>query len=199
MIVFVSGGARSGKSRFAEEKAIQVYEQQKHGDFRGRLVYVATAKNSDTEMAERIRYHQEGRSDIWQTIEEPFDLASVPLNTGMGDVILIDCLTIWLSNMLYQTQSHRSTSLLMTMEKSERSHYLIEIVDSFIEKAVAKQQTLVFVSNDVNEGNLVVVDPLVSDYINELEKIHRHIVDRADSAIQVTAGVPLHWKGEESP
>lgn len=194
MIVFVSGGARSGKSRFAEEKAMEICQQSHGGDIQGGLVYVATARKTDGEMTERIRYHQEDRSEIWHTIEEPFDLACIPGLTGIGDIVLVDCLTIWLSNMLYQTSSFISEK----MEGSKQLIDVISLIDQFIEGAEEKRQTIIFVSNDVNEGEPALVDPMVREYIYTLEKVHRHIVDRAYSAVQVIAGVPLDWKGEKS-
>lgn len=196
MILFVSGGARSGKSRFAEEKAIELYERRKQEELPGRLVYVATARVTDTEMAQRIDYHQEDRSELWDTIEEPFDLTSIPGKSGIGDVLLVDCLTIWLSNMLYQTQANDIS--FMPVEIGKQSNYLVSMIDSLIGGAEKKQQVIIFVSNDLNEGEPTVIEPMVSDYVYVMEKVHRHIVDRADSAIQVIAGIPLEWKGEGS-
>ncbi|WP_416148842.1 bifunctional adenosylcobinamide kinase/adenosylcobinamide-phosphate guanylyltransferase [Salipaludibacillus sp. HK11] len=196
MIVFVSGAARSGKSRFAEEKALEIYREQKSAT--AELVYVATSRKTDHEMIERIRFHQEDRSESWQTIEEPFDLTSVPLKTGMGDVVLVDCLTIWLSNMLYQTDPHSYLFSATMKGESNQSYYLINLIDRFIDLAKVKQQTLIFVTNDLNEGEQTLVDAMVSEYIYVLEKIHQHIVDRADSAVQVIAGIPIDWKGEKS-
>lgn len=196
LIAFVSGGARSGKSRYAEEKAIEVYEQRQQAELPGQLVYIATAKVTDNEMAERIRYHREDRSEAWETIEEAFDLTSVPLKTGVGDVVLVDCLTIWLSNMLYQTPSQGSSPLPVNRERAIVKD-LIRTVDHLINSAIKKRQTVIFVSNDVNEGEPAVIDPMVNDYVYVLERLHRHIADQADSAIQVIAGIPIEWKGEE--
>ncbi|WP_280770267.1 bifunctional adenosylcobinamide kinase/adenosylcobinamide-phosphate guanylyltransferase [Salipaludibacillus daqingensis] len=192
MIIFVSGGARSGKSRFAEEKAMMIHHQR---DIPSRLVYVATAKITDDEMAERIRFHKEDRTESWHTIEEPFDLASIPLKTKIGDVVLIDCLTIWLSNMLYSSDTHGSSFFTEFNEVNQIG--VINMLQTLIMKAKEKHQTLIFVSNDVNEGEPMVMDSMVLDYIYELERIHQYVVKQADSAVQVIAGMALEWKGEE--
>ena len=91
-IVFITGGARSGKSRFAEELARQ---------FPGAKAYLATAQALDEEMTERIRRHRENRPDDWQTLEEPLKVADCISKEGSRfDLILLDCLTLWISNLL---------------------------------------------------------------------------------------------------
>jgi adenosylcobinamide kinase/adenosylcobinamide-phosphate guanylyltransferase len=91
-IVFITGGARSGKSRFAEELARQ---------FPGARAYLATAQALDEEMAERIRRHRENRPSDWQTLEEPMGVAGCIEEEGERfDLILLDCLTLWISNLL---------------------------------------------------------------------------------------------------
>jgi adenosylcobinamide kinase/adenosylcobinamide-phosphate guanylyltransferase len=99
-LVFVIGGARSGKSSFALKEAARVQD---------RKVYIATAEAIDAEMKERIRKHKAERGSDWDTHEEPIKLSEVI--AGFADrykVILIDCLTIWLSNILLRTQVEES-------------------------------------------------------------------------------------------
>jgi adenosylcobinamide kinase/adenosylcobinamide-phosphate guanylyltransferase len=91
-IVFITGGARSGKSRFAEELARQ---------FPGAKAYLATAQGLDEEMSDRIRRHRENRPADWQTLEEPLKVADCISKEGNRfDLILLDCLTLWISNLL---------------------------------------------------------------------------------------------------
>ena len=91
-IVFITGGARSGKSGYAQKRAEQ------HD---GKLLYVATAEVRDTEMADRVEKHQEARGERWRSLEEPIALADrVPAATEGCSTVLIDCLTLWLSNLL---------------------------------------------------------------------------------------------------
>ncbi|MBV5336105.1 bifunctional adenosylcobinamide kinase/adenosylcobinamide-phosphate guanylyltransferase, partial [bacterium] len=91
-VLFVLGGARSGKSRFAEGRATAVGLPR---------VYLATAQAWDGEMAERIARHRDDRGPDWRTVEEPLDLPGALLREGgAGRVVLVDCLTLWLSNLM---------------------------------------------------------------------------------------------------
>jgi adenosylcobinamide kinase/adenosylcobinamide-phosphate guanylyltransferase len=91
-IILVTGGARSGKSKYAEQRAREL------GD---RRVYVATAQARDDEMRERIAAHQKRRGSEWITVEEPVELTATLLaQRGRTDCALVDCLTLWLSNLL---------------------------------------------------------------------------------------------------
>ena len=89
-VVLVLGGARSGKSRFAESLL---------AERAGRRIYVATAEAGDEEMRRRISHHQTRRGEGWRTIEAPLDLATTIAQAG-DDAVLVDCLTLWVSNLL---------------------------------------------------------------------------------------------------
>jgi adenosylcobinamide kinase/adenosylcobinamide-phosphate guanylyltransferase len=89
-LVLVGGGARSGKSRWALDRA------RKHG---GRLVYIATAEALDDEMSKRIARHRSERGDEFRTVEEPRELARA-IRSAQGDAIVVDCLTLWLANVM---------------------------------------------------------------------------------------------------
>jgi len=95
----VLGGARSGKSRWAEELSQQVAAQN---DSDKPVIYLATATAGDHEMATRIEHHRQRRDDRWQTLEEPLYLAHVYRALPEGSTVLIDCLTLWLSNCLQE-------------------------------------------------------------------------------------------------
>jgi adenosylcobinamide kinase/adenosylcobinamide-phosphate guanylyltransferase len=91
-IIFITGGARSGKSRLAESIA---------EDLGAPLCYIATGQAKDTEMAKRIAAHRARRGDIWQTVEEPLELArAISSRDDQYEAILIDCITLWISNLL---------------------------------------------------------------------------------------------------
>ncbi len=90
-LILVGGGARSGKSRWALDRA------RRRG---GRLIYVATAEALDEEMAARIARHRAERCSDFETVEEPLDLARA-IRSASGDAIVVDCLTLWLSNMMH--------------------------------------------------------------------------------------------------
>ena len=176
MIAFISGGARSGKSQFAENMALSLKKDKK-----GTIYYLATARKSDEEMVERILIHRREREKIWSTVEEPYDLEKILKNCDRHDVILIDCLTIWLSNVMFD--------LRYELTKLE------EEVLCWIRLAIKKQFSLVIVSNEVNEG-IPLSDEFVLTYIYSLQKLHQLIVKHADVAVEVQAGIPTYWKGE---
>lgn len=91
-IILITGGTRSGKSKYAEQRA---------GELGERRLYVATAEAKDQEMAQRIAEHRQRRGNRWVTVEEPVDLAAaLAARHGQTDCALVDCLTLWLSNLL---------------------------------------------------------------------------------------------------
>src|SRR5690554_6228705 len=110
MIVFISGGARSGKSQFAEGKAEALQHIRN-----GRKVYVATANISDEEMRGRAIDHQASRGGDWETVELPIFLDKLPALLRERDVVLIDCLTVWLSQVLYDRKEHDPISILSSL------------------------------------------------------------------------------------
>ncbi|HZH58066.1 MAG TPA: bifunctional adenosylcobinamide kinase/adenosylcobinamide-phosphate guanylyltransferase [Metabacillus sp.] len=177
MIVFISGGARSGKSHFAEQTALSFAKKNN-----GNLYYLATAKKSDDEMVERIQIHQQDRGKTWITIEEPYYLEEHLMTCEKDDVVLIDCLTIWLSNVMF--------------EMNDRITKLEEMVREWIRLARKKQFSLVIVSNEVN-GRSPFLDEAVFTYMYTLQKLHQLIVEQSELAVEVQAGIPTYWKGEE--
>ncbi|MFC2949168.1 bifunctional adenosylcobinamide kinase/adenosylcobinamide-phosphate guanylyltransferase [Virgibacillus sediminis] len=180
MISFISGGARSGKSHFSEQTALSFYNKaQEHQQDSG-LYYIATAKRSDEEMEERIWIHQKQRINTWKTVEESTDLVPFLSNCKKGDVILIDCLTIWLSNVLFERQ--------YSMDKIEIA------VNSWIKLAREKQFHLLIVSNDINE-EIPSSDQVVYTYMYCLQHLHQIIVQQSELVVQVQVGIPTYWKG----
>ncbi|MDT8859292.1 bifunctional adenosylcobinamide kinase/adenosylcobinamide-phosphate guanylyltransferase [Alkalihalobacillus sp. MEB130] len=181
MIIFVSGGARSGKSRFAEELAVSIYRTQQEKTNKGRLYYIATSKRSDTEMEERIKIHQNMRVKEWETHEESYGFHSFLDSCKKTDVILVDCLTIWVSNVMFDLH-YNSKQIEM-------------IVNEWVKIAWDNDFHLIFVSNDVNE-ELPHSSQGVQQYMYMLQVVHKIIVQQADKAIQVIAGLPTYWKGK---
>lgn len=190
MIIFISGGARSGKSSYAEKIALEMHEKTKQqklvdNSLSPRLYYLATAEALDQEMAERIKRHQEQRNLnrkttlSWETIEEPYDITHVLRSCQDGDVVLIDCVTVWLNNVMFR--------LKQPIELIQKE------VESWINTARDQRLELIIVSNDLNEG-MPSSYCVVQQYIKGLQWIHRLMVTEADQAIQVIAGIPFNWK-----
>jgi len=165
-LTFVLGGARSGKSRYAESLITTLPPP---------WVYVATAEAGDDEMAERIKSHRKRRGVQWRTVEAPRELAKALSACGDGPV-LIDCLTLWLSN-------------LMLAEAN------IEEETAQLEKTlVAAHGPVVLVANEVGSG-IVPSYPLGRRFRDLQGILNQRIAARAERVILMVAGLPLALKG----
>lgn len=178
MIIFISGGARSGKSHFAEKLALSLHKKVPSSH----LVYLATSKKSDKEMERRIAMHRAQRGKEWEVDEVPVEVGRSILRARRGDVVLLDCLTIWLSNMLFD-------------ETPSKREELVAVVEEWMTIARKKGLTLLIVSNDLNEEPSSQYKT-VRSYVYVLEFLHQYIVKQSDVAVQVRAGIPKYWKGK---
>lgn len=162
----VLGGARSGKSAYAESLVESV----------GGGVYLATAQARDAEMAERIRHHRQRRGDHWTTIEEPLDIvAAMRRVDGEADAILVDCLTLWLSNLLETERTPED-------EFSALADWLTESVSP-----------IVLVANEVGLG--IVPDNALARRFRDLAgALNRLIASRAERVTFVAVGLPMDLK-----
>jgi adenosylcobinamide kinase/adenosylcobinamide-phosphate guanylyltransferase len=164
----ILGGARSGKSRFAQGLA----EQSE-----GRLVYVATAGAYDAEMEERIERHRSDRGERWDTVEEQYDLAGVIAgHSGTGKTLLVDCLTLWLSNLMLGEQD------------------VAAVLDGLIAALKACDGHVILVSNEVGSG-IVPETPLGRAFRDEAGRLNQRVAAQADAVALVVAGLPLWLKG----
>ncbi len=170
-IVFVTGGTRSGKSRFALELA---------GNFPGPRAYLATAQPLDQEMAERIERHRRSRPGDWHTLEEPLQVAQVVQKEGdRFGLILFDCLTLWISN-------------LMLAEQGEEK--ILEEADRFLAACREARCSLIIVGNEVGMG--IVPDNALSRNFRDLAGlIQQRVAAEADEAYFLICGLPQKIKG----
>ncbi|WP_235039632.1 bifunctional adenosylcobinamide kinase/adenosylcobinamide-phosphate guanylyltransferase [Vreelandella profundi] len=177
MIVFVSGGARSGKSAIAEQQVLEAAA--------GRLCYyLATASVYDEEMAERVARHQQSRHALsqfaqWQTIEAPLAIDQAIAALPANGAVLLDCLTLWASQVLYGSELSEEEGLAL-------------LANSLCD-ARARSMHLVIVSNDINEA-LPPTDAETWRYLAFLQRVHRWVAAEADSVIEVVAGCAVEWK-----
>ena len=163
----VHGGARSGKSAYAEGLT------KEHS---GRRIYVATAQAWDEEMKSRIAAHVDRRGTDWQTIEEPMELASaLKTSANASSFILVDCLTLWLTN------------ILLAERDVERD------VIALCEAVADCQGTLVLVSNEVGQG-IVPENALARRFRDEAGLLNQKIAATVNSVVLVAAGLPLTLK-----
>ncbi len=182
-LTLILGGARSGKSTYAEKLAAQSG---------GRVLYIATAQALDPEMADRIEKHKEQRPDSWQTMEIPHGVADVlKERQTQADLVLLDCLTMLISNLI----------LTVTDEEFEPDEdRAVQVVDAEIEALVAfinqSDAEWIVVSNEVGMG-LVPPYPLGRVYRDLLGWTNRKVASAADEVYLLVAGMllPLHEVG----
>ena len=178
-IHLVLGGARSGKSSYAEKQATTLAKSLKKS-----LVYIATAQANDEEMAERIKKHQQDRVDNWLTIETPLRLVEeLKALKSQKVVVLIDCLTLWLTNHLCQASLDS-----WRQAKSELLSLLTTWSDG--------NADLIFVSNEVGHG-IVPMGELSRQFVDESGWLHQEIAALANKVDFIMAGLPLVMKATE--
>lgn len=173
MLTLVIGGARSGKSRFAQQLAARA----------ARVIYVATAEaGEDAEMAARIQRHRASRPNSWRTIEEPLALAStIERVAAEADTILIDCLTIWLSNLFWQYREHISD-----VEAHARAEF-----DRIA--AASSRCHVILVSNEVGCGT-VPEAAIARSFRDAQGFVNQWAAAAADEVVLMVAGLPLYLK-----
>ncbi|MBI5740060.1 MAG: bifunctional adenosylcobinamide kinase/adenosylcobinamide-phosphate guanylyltransferase [Nitrospirae bacterium] len=181
-ITFILGGARSGKSAFALNEASKT---------EGRKAFIATAQAFDEEMKERISKHRKERGPEWDTYEEPVNIVHALSDLkGKYNAIVLDCLTLWLSNLLIRAQStdHRTQTedkcigeLIETLHKSKHS------------SLVTRHSSLFIVSNEVGMG-IVPENELARRFRDLAGSLNRRLAEISDEVYLVTAGIPMKIK-----
>jgi len=168
-IVFILGGARSGKSTFALQEASVI---------EGKKAFIATAQALDNEMRLRIDNHKEERGETWVTFEEPLDISRIINDLKNSyDVILVDCLTLWISNIM-----HAGFDIDKTMN---------EFTDVISQDCPA---ILYIVSNEVGMG-IVPESGMARTYRDNLGYVNRMVAEAATDVYFMAAGIPLKIKG----
>jgi adenosylcobinamide kinase/adenosylcobinamide-phosphate guanylyltransferase len=169
-LTFLLGGARSGKSRLAERLAL---------DTGLAPVYIATATAGDDEMAERIAQHRADRGTAWLTVEVPLDLPGAVLAESRADrVLLVDCLTLWVTNLLLADRPVPVAELLVAL--------------------AARQGPVVLVGNETGMG-IVPMGELSRRFRDESGRLHQEVAAAADEVALVVAGLPLWLKRHGRP
>ena len=165
-IHFILGGARSGKSRIAEAEASALGKQ---------VEYIATAQALDNEMCERIAHHQNSRSKLWLTHEEPLFLAQTLGKTQTQHCVLIDCLTLWLNN--WMCLNNPESWLDQKQQFIQQLQHQADL-----------GQNIIIVSNEVGQG-VVPMGELSRKFVDEAGWLHQDIAQMADQVDFVTAGL----------
>ncbi|MCS3513453.1 bifunctional adenosylcobinamide kinase/adenosylcobinamide-phosphate guanylyltransferase [Pseudomonas grimontii] len=170
MLQLILGGARSGKSRLAEKLAAECGFS---------VIYIATSQPLDGEMSARVALHRERRPDDWGLIEEPVELARVLReNAAPGRCLLVDCLTLWLTNLLMLEDAQR-----LAFER-----------DQLLETLAVLPGEIIFVSNETGLG-VVPLGELTRRYVDEAGWLHQALAERCQRVVLTVAGLPLTLKG----
>lgn len=162
----VLGGSRSGKSRYAEGLAQATGLRRR---------YIATAEAGDAEMAARIARHRQDRGDGWHLVEAPLDLPGALRTAQPGEVVLIDCATLWLSNHLLA------------------GHDLADRTADLLQALVACDVPVIVVSNEVG-WSIVPDNPLARRFADAQGRLNQALAARSDRVVAVIAGLPLVLK-----
>ncbi|AWT10979.1 bifunctional adenosylcobinamide kinase/adenosylcobinamide-phosphate guanylyltransferase [Stutzerimonas frequens] len=172
MLELILGGARSGKSRFAERLAAESGLA---------VTYIATSQALDGEMTARIAHHRERRPAHWALVEEPLQLARVLCEqAAAGRCLLVDCLTLWLTNLLMLDDA---------MRLAEERDALLECLDGLPGR-------ILLVSNETGLG-VVPLGELTRRYVDEAGWLHQAVAERAQRVTFMVAGLPMTLKAAQ--
>ena len=165
-IILITGGQRSGKSRKAEEVALGIVDNP---------VYLATAHIWDDEFRERVRRHQERRGPQWTNIEEEKYLSRYDLT---GRVVVVDCVTLWLTNFFFETSDVETT---------------LEAVKAEFDRFTAQEATFIFVTNEIGSGG--VSENAIQRKFTDLEGwMNQYIASCANEVILMVSGIAVQIK-----
>ncbi len=172
-LILITGGCRSGKSQFALDYANRHFHKK---------MYLATSEALDEEMVKRIEHHKKRRGLDWQTVEEPIKIAeAIRQHENAIEVILLDCMTLWLSNLLMRQES---------------DHEIMNEVSRLMDTVKQGQTSFIFVSNEVGMG-IVPVDPLGRRFRDLSGMANQKIAEVAHTVIFIVSGIPIFLKGTE--
>ncbi|MBD9565965.1 bifunctional adenosylcobinamide kinase/adenosylcobinamide-phosphate guanylyltransferase [Pseudomonas sp. PDM09] len=174
MLQLILGGARSGKSRLAEKLATDSQLQVTYI-----ATYIATSQSQDGEMNERVAHHRARRPAEWALIEEPLELArELRENASADRCLLVDCLTLWLTNLLMLDDAERLSA--------ER--------EALLDCLASLPGEIIFVSNETGMG-VVPLGELTRRYVDEAGWLHQALAERCQRVVLTVAGLPLTLKG----
>ncbi len=169
-IILITGGARSGKSTYAERLALSLSASP---------VYMATARITDEEFAQRVRIHRERRGREWTNIEESHALSRHDIS---GRTVLIDCLTMWCSNFFFDHDGQIRPTL--------------EAVEQEFDRFTEQDATFIFVTNEIGMGGTSAND-LQRHFTDLLGWVNQYVAARADEVVLMVSGIPVKIKGQD--
>ncbi|MED4069968.1 bifunctional adenosylcobinamide kinase/adenosylcobinamide-phosphate guanylyltransferase [Priestia endophytica] len=180
MLIFLTGGVRSGKSTYAEALVERLLEKE--------AVYIATSKKTDAEMEERIKAHKLARKEgrvPWRTLEQQQGMSTLFPSLKETDVVLLDCATNWLANELFTPPSYNWPS---------NWEWIVANMMDEVKALHEKVRHLIVVSNEIFQGGYE--EGVTENYMKALGCFHGEIVKRADVAGEIVGGIPRLKKGQ---
>ncbi|MCX8085133.1 MAG: bifunctional adenosylcobinamide kinase/adenosylcobinamide-phosphate guanylyltransferase [Calditerrivibrio sp.] len=168
MVTLITGGIKSGKSSFA----LSLGEGYKN------RLFIATAEPFDDDMKKKIDLHKMERGDGWTTIEEPLNLTNALKDSEHYDFIIIDCLTMWVNNILYH--------------KVDIDIYINDFL-KYLKRGLNSE--LVLVTNEVGLG-IIPIDSVVREYVNLLGQVNQKLAHLSERVILMVSGLPFYIKGQ---
>ena len=170
-VSLILGGARSGKSRYAEQLAANSQKS---------VVYIATATAFDDEMQRRIQHHQQQRNAEWMSIEEPLHLPDIiRQHAASNRCLLVDCLTLWLNNILFMAPKTQPA----------------EWFDALFSACSDATGDIILVANEVGLG-VIPMGEISRIFVDEAGRLNQKMAQLANNVTLITAGLPLHLKGK---
>lgn len=173
----ILGGARSGKSSFAEQQALCALEACSNG----RLHYIATATYLDNETRERIAHHKDRRGEEWIEHEVPVELAAKLRSFKKDDVVLIDCLTLWLNNIIFELGDDATNAQVET------------VIESLVASVEHSPAQIIMVSNEVGLG-VVPLGKVSRLFVDNAGRMNQALARVVEHVTLIAAGLPLHLK-----
>ena len=179
-LYLILGGARSGKSRHAEELATAAAAP---------VTYIATARGGDAEMRARIAHHRQRRPADWTTVEVPVELAAaLRANAGPGRIVIVDCLTLWLSNLLFDGHCGNPDEGLVEPPPAYAQQRA-----AFLDTLPTLPGTIICVSNEIGFG-VVPLGALTRFFADEMGRLNQAVAAQANQVTLMVAGLPLALK-----
>ena len=198
-LVLVTGGARSGKSAFAERLAAELARERQ-------VFYLATSETNDAEMTARVAAHRAARPAAWTTVECPLDVTAAVrahADSSKGTVFLLDCVTFWVSNLIFTggdlggtdpgDEFNYDKSLLTAAQEEAAARRVAGAVDELLASLTATEASLVAVTNEVGLG-VVPEYPLARLYRDQLGWANQRLAAAARHVFFLVAGLPLDLK-----
>lgn len=191
---FILGGQRSGKSRRAEMLARQwLAASDKH-----RAVLIATGQPGDDEMAQRIARHKADRAERvpgMTTVEEPLALAeAIALNSRPGTLVVVDCLTLWLTNLLMPAEPSSAVSEPFSVSNESPAHYLCAGAAMLLVAIENAAGPVIFVGNEIGLG-VIPMGRETRAFVDELGRLNQDVAAACQRVTLMVAGLPLYLKG----